>query len=117
MWIKSLSAAAAALVLAPAAFAASAPTDIDAPSVRVALGDLNLASEAGATAARRRVHAAALAVCGDAPSVAELSRRPASEACVAAAYNGAARTVEARIERAQNGGADGQGAGVALATR
>ncbi len=116
MWIKALSAA-AALVLAPAAFAATAPMDLDAPSVRVALGDLNLASEAGAAAARRRVHAAALAVCGDAPFVAELSRRHAYDVCVAAAYDGAARTVEALVEQAQNGGADGQGKGVALATR
>ena len=62
---------------------AAPPSDPDAISVKVAVGDLNLGAGAGAAVALRRIHNAAGSICGERPYALDLDRT-AYRQCMAA---------------------------------
>ena len=72
---------AAAALSAGAARASAAPT-AETATVHVPVADLNLASEAGARVALRRIARAAEVVCGDEADTRDLQRRAMFETCV-----------------------------------
>lgn len=63
---------------------AAPQSDPDAVSVKVAIGDLNLANRAGAATALRRIHNAAGDICGARPSNLDLQRTADYRECMAA---------------------------------
>ncbi len=68
-----------------AGHAVAAPqSDPDAVSVKVAIGDLNLADGAGAATALRRIHNAAGSICGARPYALDLQRAADYRQCMAA---------------------------------
>jgi UrcA family protein len=77
--------AAAALNLCSSALAAPRPAELETTSVTVRIGDLDLASDAGARAALTRIRAAAGIVCGDPGDLRDLNYRVRREACMTSA--------------------------------
>jgi len=80
-FLPFLLASALGLSAASAATAGSA-SDAGTAAVHVRVADLNLASEAGARVALRRIARAADAVCGDEADTRDLQRRAMFETCV-----------------------------------
>jgi UrcA family protein len=93
----------AAIATSHPAIARSAGSDFDAMSLRVSYADLNLDSAAGAETMLRRVHNAALSICGDEPS-APLERVMVYRSCVRATVNRAVATLGNPRVAEMNGG-------------
>lgn len=72
----------------------------DQISVRVKYDDLNLDGPAGVAALRQRVLTAARSICGDKPSVSDLSRSTLYRTCVVNAQRSAAGQLEAAVTQA-----------------
>jgi UrcA family protein len=79
---KLLATLAAATAIGSAASPSWSAPDPDRITVRVPVADLNLSTESGATAALRRIHAAAQGICGAQPDSRQLGRSALYSACV-----------------------------------
>lgn len=97
------------LLIAAAAFSAGAARAAPAPgpqtaTVHVRVADLDLASEAGARVALRRIARAADAVCGDEADTRDLQRRAMFETCVRGVVNETVASAHSPMLAALNGG-------------
>lgn len=98
MTSKTLLTTLAALTsLGLAASALAASPDPDTVSVKVSIGDLNLASQVGAAVALQRIHNAATSICGPAPYGPDLQRTGDYQACMDAVVDHAVSTLGAPL--------------------
>ena len=107
MFTKTLTTvvALAALGFAASSHAASPSSfDPDTVSIKVKIADLNLSSEAGATAALQRIHQAAKTICGDEPPVKVLAGGAEYRACMTSVTNRAVTSLDSPYVTAMNRG-------------
>jgi UrcA family protein len=90
---KNLVAAVAAALLGSAAVGAQADTVNDVPAVTVRYSDLNLDTQAGAAVLYKRIHTAAVQVCGDVDSR-RLDQLATAKACVYRAVSASVNAVQ-----------------------
>ena len=96
-----------ALQFAGRAQAALAPTLASDPahmSVRVSVADLDLRRNAGADAALRRIHRAAVVICGDEPQSSGLARYGLFRGCVKATVRSALASRSTQLAWDPDGG-------------
>jgi UrcA family protein len=96
-----------ALAFAGSAQAAPAPTPPSAPglmSVRVSVADLDLRRTAGADVALRRIHRAAVVICGDEPQSSGLARYALYRGCVKTTVRDALASRSTQFARDAEGG-------------
>ena len=95
---------ACAAALAVAASAQAAPQSTPYPgteptSVRVSVADLDLGKDAGAAVALRRIHRAAVVICGDEPLSSGLHRHALSQSCVKSSVRAALASSSAQLAK------------------
>lgn len=98
---------AATLQFAPSAQAApapSSPADAAQMSVRVPVADLDLHKAAGAKIALRRIHRAAVAICGDEPLSSGIARYSRFQGCVKSTVRAAVSLPGAQLASDPNAG-------------
>jgi UrcA family protein len=82
---------------ASAQAAARAPSEPETFSMTVSVADLDLRQAAGLVTARKRIHRAAVLVCGNEPASSGLARYAASGACRKAAFAEAMADLDTRM--------------------
>jgi len=109
-------AALASIGFAGASLAAPAANP-DQMSVAVGVGDLNLATQPGATVALRRIHNAAQSICGPAPDIRDLERTTDYRGCIAASMGPAVASLNSPLVTALYTGQGERSASLQTASR
>jgi UrcA family protein len=113
-FLSSFAVLSALALTAPAHAASPMASDPDVSTVKVSLSDLDLRTEAGASAGLHRIEMASRTVCGAEPSIQQIERRNLYSACVASTVDRAVSFLASPRVTALHAGA---GHSIALVSR